>query len=84
MSLGEVCHGRSIDLSTEHTDQYITDPKNHSSARFTFLINKFQSFFVLVHPNIPGQYITNIRAEAAARYRIELNDASVPSCRIKS
>jgi len=53
--------------TTEYTDQYITDPKNHSSARFTFLINKFQSFLVLVHPNIPGQYITNIPARGSRK-----------------
>jgi hypothetical protein len=29
----------------EYTDQYITDSKNHSSARFTFLINELSIYF---------------------------------------
>jgi hypothetical protein len=31
--------------TSEYTDQYITDPKNHSSARFTFLINNLSINF---------------------------------------
>ena len=49
-------------LISEDTDQFITDYKNDSCSTFTFATNEFQSVFVRVHPNIPGQYITNIPA----------------------
>ena len=46
----------SENITTEYTDQYITEPKNHSSARFTFLINKLSINFRLR----PSQYTWSV------------------------
>jgi hypothetical protein len=40
-----MCAGLSCSGTSEYTDQYITDSKNHSSARFIFLINELSINF---------------------------------------
>ncbi len=40
-----MCAGLSCCGTSEYTDQYITDSKNHSSARFILLINELSINF---------------------------------------
>lgn len=42
---GSLSTRKYCQLTSEYTDQYVTDPKNHSSAKFTFSINKLSISF---------------------------------------
>ena len=55
-------------LTTEYTDQYITEPKNHSSARFTFLINKLSINFRLRS----SQYTWSVYYQYSCKAQIEI------------
>ena len=63
----------SARLTSEYTDQYITDSENPSCGSFTLFDQRVVNQFSLsVHSNIPDQYITNIPARHSHTSRIKL------------